>query len=227
MARCTPTDPAGRATPLLLWARHGRLPAQAPGRAERPRWPLRDHRAADPQLRRRRRGGAGDPGRRHDRPRRRDLAVAGRLRRAGRRDLPRDEHRARLGRRLRPGHGGDRARPRSSPASSTRCRRCRRPTEGADELENFLAALQDQVAAYDRYITALERGDDTAAAEIAGDDRRGGVEGREGGAGGSASRSAATPRRSASPAAASEASTEEGGDTATEAPADDHAGRRP
>jgi hypothetical protein len=40
------------------------------------------------------------------------------------------------------------------------------PEEGADELERFLTALQDQVAAYDRYITALERGDDTAAAEL-------------------------------------------------------------
>jgi hypothetical protein len=40
------------------------------------------------------------------------------------------------------------------------------PTDGENKLENFLAALQDQVAAYDRYITALERGDDTAAAEL-------------------------------------------------------------
>jgi hypothetical protein len=40
------------------------------------------------------------------------------------------------------------------------------PEEGAEELERFLTALQDQVAAYDRYITALERGDDTAAAEL-------------------------------------------------------------
>ena len=40
------------------------------------------------------------------------------------------------------------------------------PTDGENKIENFLAALQDQVAAYDRYITALERGDDTAAAEL-------------------------------------------------------------
>jgi hypothetical protein len=40
------------------------------------------------------------------------------------------------------------------------------PTEGAGDLDAFLTALQDQVSAYDRYITALERGDDAAAAEI-------------------------------------------------------------
>jgi hypothetical protein len=40
------------------------------------------------------------------------------------------------------------------------------PTDGENDLEDFLSALQDQVAAYDRYITAFERGDDTAAAEL-------------------------------------------------------------
>jgi hypothetical protein len=40
------------------------------------------------------------------------------------------------------------------------------PTDGENKLDNFLSALQDQVAAYDRYVTALERGDDTAAAEL-------------------------------------------------------------
>jgi hypothetical protein len=40
------------------------------------------------------------------------------------------------------------------------------PTDGENKIENFLAALQDQVAAYDRYITALERGDDDAAVEL-------------------------------------------------------------
>jgi hypothetical protein len=40
------------------------------------------------------------------------------------------------------------------------------PTDGEDDLEDFLTALQDQVAAYDRYITALERGDETAAVEL-------------------------------------------------------------
>lgn len=40
------------------------------------------------------------------------------------------------------------------------------PTDGEDDLEDFLSALQDQVAAYDRYITALERGDETAAVEL-------------------------------------------------------------
>jgi hypothetical protein len=40
------------------------------------------------------------------------------------------------------------------------------PTDGVDDLEDFLSALQDQVAAYDRYVTALDRGDDTAAAEL-------------------------------------------------------------
>jgi hypothetical protein len=40
------------------------------------------------------------------------------------------------------------------------------PTEGADDLESFLTALQDQIATYDRYLTALERGDDTAVAEL-------------------------------------------------------------
>ena len=30
------------------------------------------------------------------------------------------------------------------------------PTDGTDELDRFLSALQDQVAAYDDYITALE-----------------------------------------------------------------------
>jgi hypothetical protein len=40
------------------------------------------------------------------------------------------------------------------------------PTDGENDLEDFLSALQDQVSAYDRYITALERGDETAAAEL-------------------------------------------------------------
>src|SRR5918996_3538774 len=40
------------------------------------------------------------------------------------------------------------------------------PTDGEDDLDDFLSALQDQVAAYDRYITALERGDETAAVEL-------------------------------------------------------------
>jgi hypothetical protein len=40
------------------------------------------------------------------------------------------------------------------------------PEEGADDLDAFLSALQDQVASYGELVTALERGDDTAAAEI-------------------------------------------------------------
>lgn len=38
--------------------------------------------------------------------------------------------------------------------------------DGQDRLDNFLDALQQQVAAYEEYITALERGDETATAEI-------------------------------------------------------------
>lgn len=40
------------------------------------------------------------------------------------------------------------------------------PEEGANDLDALLSALQDQVAAYGKLVTALERGDDTAAAEI-------------------------------------------------------------
>ena len=48
------------------------------------------------------------------------------------------------------------------------------PTDGTDELDRFLSALQDQVAAYDDYITALDRGDDTAAAELEAEIERAG-----------------------------------------------------
>lgn len=40
------------------------------------------------------------------------------------------------------------------------------PTDGEDQLQNYLAALQDQVAAYDERQTAAERGDDATVAEI-------------------------------------------------------------
>jgi hypothetical protein len=40
------------------------------------------------------------------------------------------------------------------------------PTDGEDQLQNYLAALSDQVAAYDERRTAAERGDDATVAEI-------------------------------------------------------------
>ncbi|MQA73262.1 MAG: hypothetical protein GEU88_02730 [Solirubrobacterales bacterium] len=40
------------------------------------------------------------------------------------------------------------------------------PSDGEDELDKFLAALEDQVAAYEDRETAVNRGDDTAVAEI-------------------------------------------------------------
>lgn len=40
------------------------------------------------------------------------------------------------------------------------------PTDNEDQLQNFFAALQDQVAAYDERVTAAERGDDATVAEI-------------------------------------------------------------
>lgn len=40
------------------------------------------------------------------------------------------------------------------------------PEEGADDLDRFLSAVQDQVNAYDDRQTAAERGDDAALAEI-------------------------------------------------------------
>jgi hypothetical protein len=40
------------------------------------------------------------------------------------------------------------------------------PTDGEDQLQNYFAALQDQVAAYDERRTAAERGDDATVAEI-------------------------------------------------------------
>ena len=224
----TPKGPRpGGATPLLLWARHGRLPAQAPGRAEHPRGLfvivvllIRSCGGDDEEA-------PVTPVAGSDRPRRRDRALAGRLRRAGRRDLPRDEHRARRGRRRR---SRPRRRPseaRSSPASSTRCRRCRRRPNGADELENFLAALQDQVAAYDE----LHHRDSSAATTPPSPSSQATIDEAAAkaakAAGSSASRSAATPRRSASPVAAARSPRSETEDAATEAPADDRAGGRP
>jgi hypothetical protein len=40
------------------------------------------------------------------------------------------------------------------------------PTDGEDQLQNYYAALQDLVAAYDERRTAAERGDDATVAEI-------------------------------------------------------------
>jgi hypothetical protein len=40
------------------------------------------------------------------------------------------------------------------------------PTDGQDQLDNFLQALQDQVNQYEQRTTAVQRGDDTAVSEI-------------------------------------------------------------
>jgi hypothetical protein len=40
------------------------------------------------------------------------------------------------------------------------------PTDGQDELDNFLEALQDQVSSYERRSLAVERGDDAAVQEL-------------------------------------------------------------
>ncbi len=40
------------------------------------------------------------------------------------------------------------------------------PEDGADQLDAFLQAVQDQISAYDDKITAIQRGDDTASAEL-------------------------------------------------------------
>jgi hypothetical protein len=40
------------------------------------------------------------------------------------------------------------------------------PTDGQDELDNFLEALQDQVSSYEKRSLAVERGDDAAVQEL-------------------------------------------------------------
>jgi len=93
------------------------------------------------------------------------------------------------------------------------------PTEGADELETFLAALQDEVTAYDRYITALERGDDTAAAELQVTIDEAASKAKKAGRRFGFEVCGDTSQVGES-SGGDEESTEEGGDTTTEAPAE-------
>ena len=140
---------------------------------------LRHPRAADSQLRRRRRGAtpltsavAGTTGAGGATALSQEDFVE-----PGRRDLPRDEHRARRGRRLRPGSGRDRAVPRSLAGElAVSCRRCPAARRAAtDKLDNFLAALQEQVAGLRRaQHWRVERGDDARRRRDRRDDRRGG-----------------------------------------------------